>query len=103
MRWWLAFFILLVFKINSKAQVRFEKLEKVELDSGIILTFDEPKLLDPGKPTKLIIYALPNGNTTAQTFGKKLKAGDDWHFDIQHIGAQTTFIRNHDTQTNYIQ
>lgn len=102
MRWWLAFFILLVFKINSKAQVRFEKLEKVELDSGIILTFDEPKLLDPGKPTKLIIYALPNGNTTAQTFGKKLKAGDDWHFDIQHIGAQTTFIRNHDTQTNYI-
>jgi hypothetical protein len=42
----------------------------------------------------LIFYALPNGNTIEQTFGKKLKNGDDWHFDIQHIGAQTRFLRN---------
>jgi hypothetical protein len=41
----------------------------------------------------LIIYALPNGNTTEQTIGKHLKPGDDWHFDIQHIGAQTRFLR----------
>ena len=41
----------------------------------------------------LIFYALPNGNTTAQTMGKKIKQGDDWHFDIQHIGAQTRFLR----------
>lgn len=41
----------------------------------------------------LIFYALPNGNTIEQTFGKKLKDGDDWHFDIQHIGAQTRFLR----------
>ncbi len=41
----------------------------------------------------LVIYALPNGNTIEQTFGKKMKEGDDWHFDIQHIGAQTRFIR----------
>mgnify|MGYP000856635634 FL=1 len=41
----------------------------------------------------LVIYALPNGNTIEQTFGKKLKEGDDWHFDIQHIGAQTRFLR----------
>ena len=25
--------------------------------------------------------------------GKKVKEGDDWHFDIQHISAQTRFIR----------
>jgi hypothetical protein len=42
----------------------------------------------------LIFYALPNGNTIEQTFGKKMKEGDDWHFDIQHIGAQTRFLRN---------
>lgn len=42
----------------------------------------------------LVFYALPNGNTIEQTFGKKLKTGDDWHFDIQHIGAQTRFLRN---------
>ncbi len=41
----------------------------------------------------LVIYALPNGNTIEQTFGKKMKEGDDWHFDIQHIGAQTRFLR----------
>jgi len=41
----------------------------------------------------LIIYALPNGNSIEQTFGKNLKEGDDWHFNIQHIGAQTRFLR----------
>ena len=41
----------------------------------------------------LVLYALPNGNTIEQTFGKKLSEGDDWHFDIQHIGAQTRFLR----------
>jgi len=49
-----------------------------------------------GKDNKvlLIFYALPNGNSIEQTFGKKLKKGDDWHFNIQHIGAQTRFLRN---------
>ena len=41
----------------------------------------------------LVIYALPNGNTIEQTFGKRLKTGDDWHFNIQHIGAQTRYLR----------
>ncbi len=45
------------------------------------------------KPTKIIFYTLPNGNTTEQTFGKKLKEGVDWHFGIQHIGAQTRRLR----------
>lgn len=48
----------------------------------------------PNKPVLLIYYALPNGNTTEQTIGKKLQPGDDWHFDIQHIGAQTRFLRD---------
>lgn len=41
----------------------------------------------------LIFYALPNGNSIEQTFGKILREGDDWHYDIQHIGAQTRFLR----------
>src|ERR1035441_2328558 len=48
----------------------------------------------PGKKVLLIFYALPNGNTTDQTVGKVLQAGDDWHYDIQHIGAQTRFLRD---------
>jgi hypothetical protein len=49
--------------------------------------------IDPARPLLLILYALPNGNTTEQTMGRKLRPGDDWHFDIQHIGAQTRFLR----------
>ena len=49
---------------------------------------------EEGKRVLLVIYALPNGNTIEQTFGKNLKEGDDWHFNIQHIGAQTRFLRS---------
>jgi hypothetical protein len=49
--------------------------------------------LAPGKKVLLTFYALPNGNTTDQTIGKVMTPGDDWHYDIQHIGAQTRFLR----------
>jgi hypothetical protein len=48
-----------------------------------------------GKRVLLIFYALPNGNTIDETVGKALQPGDDWHYDIQHIGAQTRFLREH--------
>jgi len=51
------------------------------------------KVLNDSMQTIIILYALPNGNTTEQTMGKKLQANDDWHFDIQHIKAQTAFLR----------
>ena len=53
-----------------------------------------PKEIDRSKPVMLVLYALPNGNTIEMTAGKKLKKGDDWHFDIQHIAAQIRFLRN---------
>ncbi len=59
-------------------------------------------MFDPSKPTELIFYALPNGNTIEQTVGRKLKTGDNWHFDIQNIGAQTRFLRAHDHDNNII-
>ncbi len=57
---------------------------------------------DQNKSTEIIFFALPNGNTIEQTVGKILKPGDDWHFDIQHIGAQTRFIRQHETNYNVV-
>lgn len=51
------------------------------------------KGFEDGKQVLIIFYALPNGNNIEQTVGKKLKDGDDWHFNIQHIGAQTRFLR----------
>jgi hypothetical protein len=52
-----------------------------------------PGSFSTNKPVLLIYYALPNGNTIEQTIGRKLKPGDDWHFNIQHIGAQTRWLR----------
>lgn len=70
--------------------------------NDVTVTIDFPESFKSNKKTVLIIYALPNGNTTAQTMGKKMLAGDDWHFDIQHIKAQTKFIRQADKQNQYV-
>jgi hypothetical protein len=59
--------------------------------NDVKITLDIPQY--KAKKTILILYALPNGNTTEQTIGKKLLPNDDWHFDIQHIKAQTKFLR----------
>jgi hypothetical protein len=67
-------------------------LEEIKLEPGVRVVVDRPSTASP-KPVLLIIYALPNGNTIEQTIGKAVKPGDDWHFDIQHIGAQTAFLR----------
>jgi hypothetical protein len=52
-----------------------------------------PERFNPDQQTRLILYALPNGNTIEQTIGKKVVEGVDWHFGIQHIGAQTRRLR----------
>jgi len=57
---------------------------------------------DSSKPVGLALYALPNGNSIEQTVGKSMKAGVDWHYNIQHIGAQTRFLRNMDLDYNLV-
>jgi hypothetical protein len=61
-----------------------------------------PQTFDKSKKVMLIFFALPNGNSTDQTIGKVLLTGDDWHFDIQHIGAQTRFIRQQNPDYNVV-
>ncbi len=48
----------------------------------------------PARATRLIVFALPNGNTLEQTLGCQMKPGMDWHFDIQHIAAQVRMLRS---------
>ena len=52
--------------------------------------------------TELLFYALPNGNTIEQTLGKQLQPGDDWHYDIQHVAAQTRFLRREQPEKNIV-
>lgn len=106
MRWLSIVFCVLFAACQLKAQSSFEEkfnsLKKVTIDTGVVMFIDEPEVFTLSEPTHIIIYALPNGNTTAQTFGKKTNLTDDWHFDIQHIGAQLAFIRNTDKLANYV-
>jgi hypothetical protein len=62
-------------------------------DIKVHINAPAPEQMPPGKKVLLVYYTLPNGNTIPQTIGKAMKAGDDWHYDIQHIGAQTRFLR----------
>lgn len=58
--------------------------------------------LDPKKPTRLIIYATPNGNTIEQTLGCATADGLDWHFDIQHVAAQVRKLRDVSPNENIV-
>ena len=73
-------------------------------EPGVRVRINAPaeELMTSRKPVRLIFYALPNGNSTEWTFGKRMGQGDDWHFDIQHIGAQTRFLRAVDTLHSYV-
>jgi hypothetical protein len=68
-----------------------ERLTRLSPAPGVRVIIDEPATLS--NKIRLVLYALTNGNTIEETYGKPIKSGDDWHFDIQHIGAQTRFLR----------
>lgn len=73
-------------------EVPGETTEVVRIEPGVRVVINRPS--EPNsRPVLLIVYALPNGNTIEQTIGRAIAPGDDWHFDIQHIGAQTRFLR----------
>jgi len=69
---------------------------------NVTININAPLNLNKKHKTFLVLFALPNGNSIEWTKGKKLKNGDDWHFDIQHIAAQTRFVRTLDKKNNYI-
>jgi hypothetical protein len=93
MRLYFTILFLCCFSLAANA-LHKDSLIAFKMYDDVNITIDIPRNYDPHKKNLLILYALPNGNTTAQTMGKKMEEGDDWHFDIQHIKAQTDFIRN---------
>jgi len=77
-------------------------IDSFRIHGDVRVTIDKPADFSPSKSTLVIFYALPNGNSTEQTMGKKMQPGDDWHFDIQHIAAQTKFIRREFRKKNLV-
>lgn len=85
------------YELNTHNNPGFnERITWLNLEPGVRVQINapSPELCPPGKKVWLVFYALPNGNTIEQTVGKNLQPGDDWHFGIQHIGAQTRFLRD---------
>lgn len=68
----------------------------------VTILINAPLHLREYSKTYVIFYALPNGNSIEWTKGRKMNPGDDWHFDIQHIAAQTRYVRDIDKKNNYV-
>lgn len=77
---------------------------RIEPIPGGRTLIDAPPIdqFNSAKPTTLIFYALPNGNTIEQTIGCAPAPGVDWHYNIQHIGAQLRMLRSIDESRNYV-
>jgi len=100
--------------VTSKGicSVNEECFELINLipESRIIVNSPKKELINPKLPTRVVLFALPNGNTIEKTAGKlmdkvQLTSGSEpnmWQYDIQHIAAQTRFLRENDKRYNYI-
>ncbi|MEI9808993.1 MAG: hypothetical protein WDO16_14670 [Bacteroidota bacterium] len=95
-------FILLLLTCKPAITQENDDLRTFYMKDSVRVTIDQPARFMKRKPVIITFYALPNGNTTEQTMGKKIKEGDDWHFGIQHIKAQTKFIRQQLRNTNFV-
>ncbi|MBI2428422.1 MAG: hypothetical protein HYV29_06435 [Ignavibacteriales bacterium] len=91
---------------GSCASVKdFGKLERnqfFQFEPEVRALINSPAAIDSSKPTHLILYALPNGNSIEMSAGRQMKPDLDWHYDIQHIAAQTRFLRSELTDRNII-
>lgn len=94
--------LLAIVSILFSSAVAAQTIHQFNMYDYVKITMDVPKNYSKERKTIIILYALPNGNTTEQTMGKKISAGEDWHFDIQHIKAQTNFIRNELKKQNIV-
>jgi len=79
-----------------------ETTEELRFEPGVRVLLNSPARLDPATPVRLVLFAAPAGNTIEHTIGRRLRPGDDWHFDIQHIGAQTRWLRARGGEANLV-
>ena len=83
-------------------RVAAEKTEAIDFEGGVRCVVNSPGQIDPTKPTRLVLYAVPAGNTIEQTIGRRVGPKDDGRFDIQHIGAQTRWLRARLSDVNLV-
>lgn len=96
------FFLSALLPVLVNGQESASHIDSFFCKGDIKVTIDKPAEFNKHRKTIIIFFALPNGNSTEQTMGKKMQPGDDWHFDIQHIRAQTEFIRHEMLKKNVV-
>ena len=88
------FFALMLILLGAGASAATDSTSHSLLCGGRVFV-DVPQETTATAPQRrrVVVYALPNGNTIEQTRGRRVTPGMDWHFGIQHIGAQTRALR----------
>ncbi len=79
-----------------------EQVQEQRLPNGVRIVVNRPQEMDRAKPTLVVCYALPNGNTIEETEGRRARTAAEWHFDIQHIAAQTRLLRRTRMEQNIV-
>lgn len=69
---------------------------------GIRCLLNLPARLDPKRPTRLVIYATPNGNSLEETLGGEQGEARNWRYDIQHVAAQVRRWRELNFRENVV-
>jgi hypothetical protein len=78
------------------------ELHDIIPESRVVINIPSGLLANGLRPTRVILYALPNGNTIEQTEGRAVTDESEWRYNIQHIAAQTAFLRERDPSHNYV-
>src|SRR3954470_21086844 len=65
-----------------------EQVREQWVEGDVRAVVNVPADFDAIRPTRLVVYATPNGNSIEQTLGCGPALGVDWHFFIQHASAQ---------------
>jgi hypothetical protein len=79
-----------------------EQVKEQWIEGDVRVLVNVAANFDPARPTRLVIYATPNGNTIEQTLGCGPSPGLDWHFDIQHVAAQVRRFRESTPKENVV-
>jgi hypothetical protein len=79
-----------------------EQVHEQWIEGDVRAVVNLPADFDPKRPTRLIMFATPNGNTIEQTLGCGPSKGQDWHFEIQHVAAQVRRVRELEPGTNIV-
>lgn len=91
--WAVCLITICALQAQAQAPADHERMRVLTPDSGVTATVVMPTVRRMSDTIDLVFYALPNGNSTAETMGRAVVDSTTWRFDIQHVAAQTRAAR----------